>query len=421
VNAVLLLIGLLGLSYLGSALRSARALRGLGLHSGAEYLCLGIALGPHALGVISPALLESFEPLLIVGASWIVFIAGLGYGRVDRRPVALGRVLGGVLMSALLALGVGSAVYYALPRVAPELLSDRLLVALGTAAVCSGSTRQAVGWVVQRYAARGPLTDALADYARASALVPIVLLAVLFALFPVPGLAFLVLPARAAVALGLGTLLGLTALMLLSRGLTRDETWGILIGTSLLSMGVAGRLGLSSLAATFALGLSIGLLSRHREQLSEMLHPTERAVLLPVAVLAGGLLDFRAAPALSTLVPLALCVRYALELLRGLLLWASPSARPAGPLVGYALASTGDVTLACAVSIAIGCERPGALTVLAIAAGGLLLGELVAPFSMRRALVRVGELDPSAPAVWATLPPPPPSLPAPPEPGGDPA
>jgi hypothetical protein len=229
----------------------------------------------------------------------------------------------------------------------------------------------------------------------------------------------MVLSARAALAFGLGTLLGLTALMLIARGLTRDETWGILIGTSLLSMGVAGRLGLSSLAAAFALGLSIGLSSSRRAQLCEMVHPTERAVLLPLAVLGGALLDFRAAPALWTLVPLALGVRYALELVRGLILWASRTARPAGPLVGYGLASTGDVTLACAVSIAISFERPGALTVLAIASGGLLLGELCAPFSLRRALVRAGELDPLTPAVWATLPPPPPSLPATAEPGGD--
>lgn len=411
-NAVLLLLGLLALSYLGSALRSARALRGLGLPTGAEYLCLGIVLGPHALGVISPALLESFEPLLIVGASWITFVAGLGYGRVDGRAVSPGRAIAGVLSSALVALGVGCAVYYAVPWVAPDLLSDRLPVALGAAAVCSGTTRQAVRWVVQRYSAAGPLADALADYARASAVVPVLLMALLFALLPVPGLAFIALPARAALALGVGALLGLTALMLLARGLTRDETWGILIGTSLLSMGVAGRLGLSSLAATFALGLCLGLLSSRRAQLSEMVRPTERAVLLPLAVLLGALVDFRAAPSIGVLVPLALGARFALELVRGVLLCAAREARRAGPLVGYGLVSTGDVTLACAVSIGIGIERAGALTVLAIAAGGVLLGELVAPVALRRALIRAGELDPSRPAVWAPLS-------VPPGPGGD--
>lgn len=407
-NAVLLLLGLLALSYLGSALRSARALRGLGLPSGAEYLCLGIALGPHALGVISAALLESFEPLLIVGASWLGFAAGLGYCRGDQRPVAPARVLAGILMSAAIALGVGAAVYYALPLLGPELLPDRLLVAVGAAAVCSGSTRQGVRWMVERYGARGPLVDALADYSRASALVPVVLLGLAFAAFPVPGLAPLVLPARAALALGIGGLLGLMALMLLARGLTRDETWGVLIGTSLLSMGVAGRLGLSSLAAAFALGLCIGFSPRRREQLSEMVHPTERAVLLPLAVLAGALLDFGAAPALWVLVPLAVGARFTLELLRGGLLCLSRSARQAGPLIGYGLVSTGDVTLACAVSLSIGFERPAATSVLGLAAAGLLLGELCAPLALRRALVQAGELDPSAPPVWASLPPPPP-------------
>lgn len=399
-NAVLLLLGLLALSYLGSVLRGDRAIRGLGLPSGAEYVCLGAALGSHALGVISKPLLESFEPLLVVGASWIAFVAGLGYSRVGARPVAVGRALVGVLSAALVALAVFAAVFYALPFVAPQLVADRMLLAGGAACVSSGSTRQAVRWVVQRYGASGPLADALADYARASALVPVIGLGLLLARFPVPGLAFMTFPARAGLPFGIGALLGLVAVALLGRGITRDETWGVLVGTSLLSMGVAARLGLSPLAASFALGLCIGVVSRRRAELSTMVRPTERAVLLPLAVLAGALVDVTA-PAALLLVPLALGARFTTELLRGLFLCAgSRPARRAGPLVGYALVSTGDVTLACAVSLAIAFENPAALSVLAIAVAGLLLGELCAPLALRRALVRAGELDLDAQPIW---------------------
>ncbi len=400
-NAILLLLGLLALSYVGSMLRGDRAIRGLGLPSGAEYLCLGVALGSHALGIISRPLLESFEPLLVVGASWIAFVAGLSYSRVGSRPIALGRAAVGVLTTTLVGLAVFAAVFYALPMVAPALLPDRLLLAGGAACVSCGSTRQSVRWVVQRYAASGPLADGLADYARASSLVPVLGLAFLLAFFPSPALTFVAFPARAALTLGVGAVLGLVALGLLARGGTLDETWGILVGTSLLSMGVAARLGLSPLAASFALGLCIGTLSRRGVELTAMVRPTERAVLLPMAVLAGALVDLSAAPAVAILVPLAVAGRFGAEIVRGLLLCAfSAPARRAGPLVAYGLTSTGDVSLACAVSIALSFERSAALTVLAVAAAGLLLGELVAPLALRRSLVRVGELELDAEPMW---------------------
>jgi hypothetical protein len=166
-------------------------------------------------------------------------------------------------------------------------------------------------------------------------------------------------------------------------------------------MGVAARLGLSPLAASFALGLIIGTLSRRRAELTAMVRPTERAVLLPMAVLGGALVDLSTAPAVAIIVPLALGARLALELVRGLLLCViSPPARRAGPLVAYGLISTGDVSLACAVSVALSFEHPAALTVLVVAAAGLLLGELVAPLALRRALVRTGELELDAEPLW---------------------
>jgi hypothetical protein len=400
-NALVLLLGLLALSYVGSALRGDRAIRGLGLPSGAEYLCLGVALGSHVLGIISKSLLESFEPLLVVGAAWIAFVAGLGYSRVGGRPLVATRAAIGIGSAALVGAAVFSAVYFALPVFLPGLLGERLLLALGAACVSSGTTRQSVRWVVQRYSVSGALGDALADYARSTSLLPVLGLATLLGCFPAPGLAFLGLPARIGLTLGIGMLIGLVALGLLSRQLTRDEIWGILVGTSLLSMGVAARLGLSALAASFALGLTIGTLSRRRAELSAMVRPTERAVLLPLAVLAGALVDVRVAPGVALLVPLALAARYASELVRGLLLCAvARGARRAGPLIGFGLVSTGEVTLACAVSIAVAFRTPAALSVLAVAAAGVLLGEVVAPLALRRALLRAGELDVNATPSW---------------------
>jgi len=104
-------------------------------------------------------------------------------------------------------------------------------------------------------------------------------------------------------------------------------------------------------------------------------------------------------------VPIALGARFVAELLRSLLLLAStPAARPAGIGVAYSLVSTGDVTLSCAVCIALAFDGPFARTVLAIGVAGLLLGEVIAPLALRRSLDRAGELDSPEGPVWSAPP-----------------
>src|SRR6185295_19079907 len=110
------------------------------------------------------------------------------------------------------------------------------------------STRHAVRWVAERHGARGALSDWIADVARASSIVPVVTLAFLLVLLPHEGV-HLPIGARLGATLGIGVVLGIDAAVLLGREFRQNESWGILIGTTLLAMGVAVRLGLSPLSA----------------------------------------------------------------------------------------------------------------------------------------------------------------------------
>ena len=76
-SGVGVLLGLLVIAYIGSILVSGRTIRGFGLPSGAEYLVLGVVLGPHALGVVQRSAVTSFAPILVVGISWVGLLAGL--------------------------------------------------------------------------------------------------------------------------------------------------------------------------------------------------------------------------------------------------------------------------------------------------------------------------------------------------------
>jgi hypothetical protein len=59
--------------------------------------------------------------------------------------------------------------------------------------------------------------------------------------------------------------------------------------------------------------------------------------------------------------------------------------------------SMGEVTLACAASLALSLEGPMTKNVLAVGVIGILAGEVVGPLALRRALRRAGELDAGPP------------------------
>jgi hypothetical protein len=245
VNGVGLLLGLLVLSYLGNILAGGRTIRGIGLPSGIEYLLLGFVCGPQGLGVIGSGALGDFSPLLIVGSSWLAFVAGIGYVQVGERRIHVRRALLGVLLALLVGAGVAGIVFAALTFVPGVGLAplQRWLLAGSIGAISSETTRHAVRWVVERHGARGPLSDALADHARASVVAPALALSVLFAAAPGASLGVLTLVERAFLPLVIGGVLGLVATVLLGREFRRDESWGILLGTSFLAMGIAVRLG----------------------------------------------------------------------------------------------------------------------------------------------------------------------------------
>ncbi len=404
--AIGLLLGLLVLSYVGSILVSGRTIRGFGLPSGAEYLLLGFVLGPRVLGVVSSAELDAFSPLLIVGSAWLALVAGLGYTQVGRRRVRFGRALSGVLLAFLVGSLVALSVFVALGFWGrpPEL--DRMLLSGAAGAVSSATTRHAVRWVVERHGAKGELSDAIADYARASVFAPAVALVVLFAGSPGGVQSSLSFIERVAVTFVVGVVLGLVAALLLGREFRRDESWGILLGTSLLGMGIAARLSLSAVATTFFVGLTVALVSPHRSDLKTMAAPTEKPVMLPIAVLAGASVHPAASPYALVLVVAGLFGRIVAELVRGTVLgWFSPSARRAGPLLGLGMVSTGVFSLATAVALELRLPPALGASVLTYATASLLVGELLGPLLLRRALMRAGEIIPGE-----TQTPPPPSV-----------
>ncbi|MBL8716480.1 MAG: potassium transporter Kef [Myxococcales bacterium] len=399
-NTIVVLMALLLLSYLGSFLASGRGLRATaGLPSGSELIVLGIVAGPLVFGAVTRSSLESFDPLLYVATGWIALSIGLNYGHVDDRRVPLGRMVAGISLSLLCGGIVAAGVWLSIPFVVTMDATSRMLLAGGMGAACAETTRLAIQWVVERYDAKGPLTELLSDLSQSDEVVPIGVLALLYSLRP-PAHATVHLPPLgwAGATVVVGVLLGIATAALLARDLRTGESWGTILGTSLMTIGLAARLDLAAITAMFSLGATIAVGSRHQRDIQQMVSTTERAVMMPALVLAGARIDPSNIGRLGLLIPVALLLRFGAKFAVGFALRSSqPVAKGAPALLGLGLVSSGGMTIC--IGLALALRFPGAVgdTVLATAVAVTLAGELAGPLALRRVLVSTGEIVEPAP------------------------
>lgn len=393
-SLVVLLLGLLVLSYIGGFLVGGRAIRGFGLPSGSEYVALGFLVGPHALGLVDRALLDAFAPLAHVALGWLALAMGLDYGFRRARRVQPRRLLVGLLVALSTTASIAALIWAVSGRMFSG--TDRILVALGIGAACSETTRHALRWVVQRYRARGPLSDIVRDLADGDDFIAVLVVGCAFALrtsatieAPLPAWSWMLLT------IAIGVVLGVVAAVLLGKEFRLAESWGVLLGTAVFAIGMGARLELSTLLVAFAMGVTIARLSRHRAEVRAMVRVTERPVLLPALLLAGARIDLLPFPEVwTTLVVVAIGARLALKLLAGALVRkAWPEVHRAGPLLGLGMLSAGTLSISIGLAFALRFPGPIGDTVLMTAALTTLLGEFIGPGALRRALRAAGEID----------------------------
>ncbi len=392
-NSLLLLMGLLLVAYLGSFLVGGRSVRGVGLPSSVEWVVLGFVVGPHAMGVVSRSLVDAVQPIIIVGLSWLLLVDGVQYASTERGRVSLKRVSAGIVWAGASGAGAAAALYYALPRIAPELMKDRLVLSLALGAAAAETTNHVMRWVRERYKAEGKLVDLLEDIAAGDHLVPMGMIVAVGALAGRSKAAALGPPAVAGITVGFGVLLGLLCVLLLGREFRLRESWGTLLGISLLGIGVSAQVGLWYLAVLFFMGLVIAFVSRHVGEMRAMLAPTERGALLPVLILCGVRIEPSNLRHTFLVLGVVVGARIATKFFLGhLLAIVRPIARPAGGLMATAMLSSGSLTMC--IGLACALAFPGATgdTILSVTAGLCVAGELLGPPSLRAALRRAGEL-----------------------------
>jgi hypothetical protein len=392
-NSLLLLMGLLLVAYLGSFLVGGeRSVSGVGLPSSVEWVVLGVVIGPQALGVVSSSVIDGVQSIIAVAVSWLMLTFGVQYAVTAAGRVRPSRIAAAILSACISAGAVFATVYFGIARVAPELGKDRLALALGLAAVSSETTRHVMRWARERHGASGPLTDLLDDIACTQGLVPVALVVALFALAGKSKLAWLGIPAVSGVTVGLGAILGALTALLLGREFRLRESWGTILGVSLLAIGVSAMVGLAYVAVLFVLGATLVLVSRHADEVRAMLEPTERGALLPIMIVCGVRIEPQNLTHTAMIFAAVLVVRAVSKAFVARFVAASRD--HAGGPIGLGMMSSGALSMCIALACSVTLGGAVGNTILAVAAALCVAGELVGPPSLRATLKRAGELHP---------------------------
>jgi hypothetical protein len=391
-----LLVGLLVLAWAGDTLARPAHRPAFSGSAGTAFLLGGVLLGPLGMGAVSRDTLALLSPLTLVGASWLGLLAGARLGYSERRRATLGHLALGVGLAGLTFAACAALGWALAARLFPGHDDAARFLALGLGAAGSETARLAVARGAHPAAPRGPLLDALADLAEGDDVVPLLGLAVLFALGPQP--AGTVLAHEPALALvltaGLGLCLGAIAAAL-TRVEARDtERWGILLGAALMGVGLSSRLGLAAPAALFVMGLALNQLADDAVGLRGLLERTGRPVLLPVVALAGASLDLRDG-AVVWLVAAAVPLARALVKVpvAGALRDRLADGGAASRWVGLALLPSGGVTVCVGLTVAERFDGPIGRLVLAGALASVAVGEALGAPALRRELRRAGAVD----------------------------
>jgi len=397
-NALWAMMGLIAAAFVGTVLVGRRGERRHGLASGSGPVLVGFLLGPTALGLVTPGLLEVFTPLAQVGLGWLALIVGLDYGWLERRRIPLLRTLGGILAGLFTMAVVACATFVLLRRLDPSDVpwwqdTAGWIQAGGVGAACAETTRHAVRWVADRIKAEGPVTELLLELSDADDFGPFLICGALFTLQPPPGLRWAAHPGVLwAGQVALGVAIGLLTALLVSRAFRSRSLWGVLFGTSMVAIGLAVRADLAVLTVGFCMGLGLSAVSRHRQAIRALVLPGEYPLRLPALLLAGAHIDVGQVPFLAWLLPGVLAARFvAKSLVAGAAAIVCPPLRRTGPPLVPGLMACGPSSMA--IGLAFALRFPGAVgeTVLVSAAAATILGELVAPIGLRSALRRAGE------------------------------
>lgn len=303
----LILLLLVGIAFLTTHVVSDWVAKRFVVVSGAEYLVIGLILGPSVLGVLSEDRLDQFAPVTLLTLGFL----GLALGMRLHLPTLM-KVPGvtwrlSFAQSFLTLATVAAAMAVLLIQRDGLTLAAALPPAIALGAIATISLPAAVEVGARALGREGPTVQLLRTSALVDGLVGVCAFGLLLAIdhAPVEGFARTPTPVEwAVIATGIGVASGALFHLFIGVESTGDRTVIALIGATLLATGISAHLDLSPLYSTTVMGVILVNTSWQRRLLLDILKRAERPLTYVLLVLAGA--AWRPGTEFAVLVPIVL-------------------------------------------------------------------------------------------------------------------
>ena len=258
--------------------------------SGAEYLLLGILLGPQLSGVLSPAILDSFAPLSSLTLGWMGALIGsrLWLGRLVRVPSALSRVA--VVESCLTLTAVSGAMTYVLHWHLGLPLPEVIAPAIALGAIAVASAAAGISMATRQLDGREVIVRQLGLATTTNAAVAVLASGILLAmLHPTTMLNGRPLTATewAVISGAIGVVGGMLFHLFLGDERKVDRLFIALAGAIILVTGAAAYLRLSPLLSAMCFGVVLINTTRIRSEILAALERVERPFYFGLLIFGG--------------------------------------------------------------------------------------------------------------------------------------
>ena len=400
-GTVVLLVLVIGVAYVLAHNVVERLQRRFLVVSGAEYLLLGVLLGPTfpAIGVFDN--MTGIVPVIALAAGWVGLLRGtdFDFATLQKLDPATWRI---VFLHHLLpgaAVGVGSYYFFTESgllfepwQLGPEETRTAMLSAAALACFDAADSAEPFDLLSRRYEITGRLSPLLRNGTRLGDIVVILSFGLIFCVFHESAVgAQKYSPSLWAwVTVLLGAALGFLFSLFLAGDESDNSRFLALVGIIAFASGGAYFLELSPLAVNLSMGFVLVNFARGGHLLHSTLESTERPMTIVLLIFAGAL--WQPTDPQVTLIALGgfLVLRTLAKWLASLIASWGTSLRKD---LFRGLLAQGDVTLAMAVSFRLVYQGGAADIAYSVVLGSIVINDLLAPRLLRGLLADQGEIQ----------------------------
>lgn len=289
----LILVAVVAAGYLAARLAAGALARRLLIVSGAEYLVLGVLLGPRVAGLISANVIDSFGPFITLAIGWMGAAIGSEF-HLKRMLRFRGELYQVAFIEAVLVVAVVGGAMLALFTRGGVPLDEALAPAVILGAIAVTTSASGIALAARRLArdraARTPLLRQLQVAGGMDAAVGILTFSIMLCLVhvPPPGDVRPPTPTEwAVISLGIGVVGGIVYHLFLGGERDPDRLFIALAGAITLASGAAAYARLSPLLPTMLIGAILANTARNRHEIGVVLHRVHRPLYLVLLIFAG--------------------------------------------------------------------------------------------------------------------------------------